>query len=344
LYWKDSSGEKVYVPPYEFLEFTARSRMQQVFSIDDLPGYAGKFAVALIDLLHRESKPVWVSAFCPAWLYDRLRASGIDVSVREQVFVCELLTKSNDELRAIEETASVVRRCFSLIEELIGSSRVHDGHLWLGNSALTSTALLRRVRVFLAESDIICDPGVIACGEYSFLPHCFHEHPLLPNAPIVIDLAFKDLRHGFYCDVSRTYCKGNPRYERFGDLYAGVLSVKTRIEEAMHPGILVSDVFQQANEWLAEMGVTVECSTPEILKRTDAICHHALGHGIGRDLHQPPLLDGKAKVPLWAGMVLAVEPGAYLRGIGGVRIEDTVVITPEGCRNLTKGEYRLVID
>jgi Xaa-Pro aminopeptidase len=109
---------------------------------------------------------------------------------------------------------------------------------------------------------------------------------------------------------------------RLGEVYRIVLEAQARAIAAIRPGARMCDVDAVARDFIKASGYGERFG-------------HGLGHGLGLEVHEPPSLSWRSDEPLAAGMVVTVEPGIYLPGVGGVRIEDDVVVTETGCRVMT---------
>lgn len=169
------------------------------------------------------------------------------------------------------------------------------------------------------------DP-IIAFGTNSSMPHYRAGTARLEKGmPVLIDIG---VVYGHYhSDLTRVVFFGEPD-ERIKKIYPVVEEAKKLAMEMCKPGTLIGDLDKAARNFITEAGYG-EYFT------------HSLGHGVGLDIHEAPLVKAKgpfADVPLEAGMVLTIEPGIYLPGVGGVRLEDTLLITDDGHEVLTVGD------
>jgi Xaa-Pro aminopeptidase len=161
---------------------------------------------------------------------------------------------------------------------------------------------------------------IVATGPNSALPHA---HPgarrLGTNELLLIDMGAT--LDGYTSDMTRMMHTGTPP-PRIRDLYKAVLEAQLAAIDVVRPGIAVTKV---------------DAAARDILKRhkLEKEFVHSTGHGLGLEIHESPRIGKKDKTKLRAGMVITIEPGAYLEGIGGVRIEDTVLVTEKGCEVLT---------
>jgi Xaa-Pro aminopeptidase len=113
-------------------------------------------------------------------------------------------------------------------------------------------------------------------------------------------------------------------------LYQAVLEAQLAALDAVRPGVRAEQVDRAARRVLRAAGLDKEFV-------------HSTGHGLGLEIHEPPRIGRRDRTVLAAGMAITIEPGAYLEGFGGVRIEDTVVVTGSGCRILTPTAKELLL-
>jgi len=170
------------------------------------------------------------------------------------------------------------------------------------------------------------DP-IVAAGPSAWSPHSrYTDRKLRRRDAVMIDMG---VRYRGYCsDMTRTVFLGEPT-QAMREVYAIVLEAQERAIAAIRAGVAGRDVDAAARDLIKERG------------HGEAFAH-GLGHGVGYEVHEPPGLTG-SKAPLEEGMVVTVEPGIYLQGRFGVRIEDTVAVTADGCENLTKAPKGITI-
>jgi len=176
-------------------------------------------------------------------------------------------------------------------------------------------------------ADGLSFPIIVAAGPNSALPHAQPgDGPLGEGRPIVIDMGA--LVDGYHADMTRTVCLGQPD-AKFQEIYPIVLEAQRCALEGLRPGLRCNAVDALAREHIAAAGYGDSFS-------------HGLGHGVGLEIHEGPSLrraaPGKEQSGprLQAGNVTSVEPGIYLEGWGGVRIEDLALITEGGCEVLSQ--------
>lgn len=162
---------------------------------------------------------------------------------------------------------------------------------------------------------------IVAGGAHSALPHATpRRQEISPDGVLLIDMGAK--ADGYCSDMTRTYLgsKAPPEMLR---AHTAVLAALDAACEAVRPGVKAGDVDKAAREALDAEGLGERFV-------------HSTGHGVGLDVHEMPSLAISSEDVLEPGMIVTVEPGVYLPGVGGVRVEDLLVVTEDGAENLTK--------
>ncbi|MGC2659592.1 MAG: Xaa-Pro peptidase family protein [Bryobacteraceae bacterium] len=175
-----------------------------------------------------------------------------------------------------------------------------------------------RMRRLGADSNAFAT--IVASGERTALPHAHPGgHAIERNQLLLIDMGATVA--GYASDMTRTRAVGTVSAKLRG-MYRAVLESQLAAIDAVRPGVPCSRVDAAAREVLRGHGL-------------DKSFIHSTGHGLGLEIHEDPRLGRKEKTKLAAGMAITIEPGVYIEGLGGIRIEDTVVVTPNGCQVLT---------
>jgi Xaa-Pro aminopeptidase len=169
---------------------------------------------------------------------------------------------------------------------------------------------------------------IVALGPRSALPHAQPTHKKAAvNELLLIDMG--SCQNGYMSDMTRVLFLGRPSHE-VRRIYNAVRKAQSAAIDAVRPGIQAGQVDRAARQVLKSEGFAKEFS-------------HSTGHGLGLEIHEPPRLGRRDPTRLEAGMVITIEPGAYVRDFGGVRIEDTVLVTKSGCEVLTPTSKELIL-
>jgi Xaa-Pro aminopeptidase len=173
---------------------------------------------------------------------------------------------------------------------------------------------------------------IVAGGLAGVDPHARGAGVLPANAPIVIDIFPRSKSSRYFADMTRTVLKGEASLQ-VREIYEAVLQAQTIGISAVRAGASGKEVHSRIIEVFRERGYPEGDGCGFI---------HSAGHGVGLEIHERPSLGVSGDV-LEAGQVVTVEPGLYYPDIGGVRLEDLVVVREGSCENLTHFERRLVL-
>ncbi|HWZ52051.1 MAG TPA: Xaa-Pro peptidase family protein [Granulicella sp.] len=217
--------------------------------------------------------------------------------------------KDEFEIEVIRRAASL--GC-SLFDRALGSMRA-------GMTEVAVAAELEHA-ARLAGAERMSFDTIVASGERSALPHGRATLAKLPKRGFVT-LDFGVVIDGYCSDMTRTVHLGRALPEE-AEVYDAVLEAQESAVAAIRPGVSVGDVDEAARSVLRRAGL-------------EKYFLHSTGHGVGLEIHEGPRLAASQKQPLKQGMVVTVEPGVYLPGKFGVRIEDMVLVTSQGCEVLT---------
>lgn len=183
--------------------------------------------------------------------------------------------------------------------------------------------LMRKEGAEAAAFDII-----VASGKNGAVPHAQPSEKKFETGDfITIDMGA--VYNGYHSDMTRTIALGEVS-EKQREVYNLVLQAQNRAIEQVGPGALCKDIDAVARDFIYENGY-------------EGCFEHALGHGVGLEIHEKPSLSVRSKDVLKLGMVVTVEPGIYLKNEFGVRIEDMLVITVDGAQNLTSAAKDLLV-
>ena len=220
------------------------------------------------------------------------------------------MEKDAGELKLLQKSMDISQQAFAKIMPLIKPGV---------SEAFISLELEFAMRRLGAEGKAF--DFIVASGTRSALPHGVASDKLLAAGDFVT-LDFGAVYKGYHSDMTRTLCLG-PASEKQREIYALVLKAQEAGCQAVRPGKSGKEIDAVARQIINEAGY-------------GEYFGHGLGHGLGLMIHEEPRLSPLGERILKAGMPVTVEPGIYLPGWGGVRIEDTVVVSADGCVNLTQ--------
>jgi len=169
---------------------------------------------------------------------------------------------------------------------------------------------------------------IVAAGRRSALPHGLASAQSIPRRGFVV-LDFGVILGGYCSDMTRTLYVGKPAAQAYR-LYQAVRDAQEAAIAAVQPGRKVGEIDGAARRVLRRAGLARNFT-------------HSTGHGVGLEIHEPPRIAREEQDVLRPGMVITIEPGAYVPGYGGVRIEDMVVVTPTSCEVLTPTTKELLV-
>jgi len=169
---------------------------------------------------------------------------------------------------------------------------------------------------------------IVAVGSRSALPHAQPTSRKLANDELLL-IDMGACQDGYMSDMTRVLFCGRPS-RRVRNMYNAVLKAQLAAIDAVRPGVTAAHVDRAARRVLDAEGLGKEFV-------------HSTGHGLGLEIHEGPRLGRRDKTKLEAGMAITIEPGAYVRDFGGIRIEDTVLVTKTGCEVLTPTSKELRI-
>ncbi len=290
---------------------------------------------ALLDVLHlllqeRNARHLLVPGSFGIEHADGLRARGYTLTVKREPFFEDRLVKSEEEIEQITATQRATEEAVDAAISAIRAAKVgNDGFLSLDGQRLTSEMLKKIINVKLMELDCVAQNSIVAPGLQGVDPHDQGSGPIRANESIVMDIFPKSGRTRYFADMTRTVVKGKAS-PKLKAMYRAVLNAQERGIELVKDGADGKAIHAEVDAVLEKDGFT----TGMVGGRMQGF-FHGTGHGVGLEIHEPPRISKTGGV-LKSGHVVTVEPGLYYQDAGAVRIEDLVVVTPTGCRNLTK--------
>ncbi|MFW5919057.1 MAG: M24 family metallopeptidase [Halanaeroarchaeum sp.] len=282
---------------------------------------------------------VAVPARFPVSSADGLRENDVEVFPETDGVVTEIrATKTEAEIEHVRAAQEANEKAMAAAEALIEDASVEDGVLHHGGEPLTAERVKEQIELTLLRNGCALDETIVACGEHGADPHDRGTGPLEADELIVIDVFPKNKETGYHGDMTRTFIKGEPTEEQRRRYEITERAVEAAFD-AIEPGATGGDVHDAVCDVYEEEGYATLRSD----ETTETGFIHSTGHGVGLDVHELPSVSPNGD-ELEPGHVITIEPGLYDPAVGGVRIEDMVVVTEDGFENLTDYPVELVVD
>jgi Xaa-Pro aminopeptidase len=257
---------------------------------------------------------------------DHLRKEGIDVVVDSAAWNDRRRKKTPWELEGIERAQRATETAMlSAARMLREAEPTSSGTLRFEGETLTAEWIREVMVGDLLSQGAESEEILIQSGDACLDGHGLGLGPILPNQSCIIDCFPRDRRTGAYTDMTRTFVPGEPSDE-LKRIYSDVREAMDIALETVRPG---SDAaFKKVSDFFHSKGYPTRLHSTEPGAMVEGF-PYGLGHGVGLQVHERPGL-GIRSDPLVERDVIAVEPGLYFEGVGGVRLEDTVLVTDNG--------------
>lgn len=235
--------------------------------------------------------------------------SGLVEKIRE--------VKSEDEIETIQKAVEITEKAYDYI-------------LGFVKAGVTEIELANKLDFYmrkLGASGVSFDT-IVASGVRSAMPHGVASNKVIEQGDMVT-IDFGCVYNGYVSDMTRTFAVGDPGV-KLKEIYEIVYQANKKVTEAAKAGVTGAELDKVARDYITQHGYGDQFG-------------HSTGHGIGLEVHEGPAISSKNDEPLVVNNVITNEPGIYLPGLGGVRIEDDLVITKDGNRNLMSSSKELII-
>ena len=345
IFIRNTRGKAILiVSPMEYERAKKESILSEIRSTADYGGASvdkRRNELIILKTLQEEGiDEVEVPKYFPVSIADSLRKEGITVTPVEELGVTkERETKAEWEIEYIKKAQRACEHAMRVAIEAIRNSRIDGERLVANGEILTSERVRASIEHALVDSGCSCDGGepIVACGKKASNPHFSGHGTIFAHEPVIIDI-FPRLKSGrYFADMTRTVSRGDPS-SRIKEMYEAVKFAQESAEESVREGVMCSDVHNLVCDMFEDMGY----ETIRNHAHANRGFIHFTGHGVGLDVHESPSVGDNDYV-LREGNVITIEPGLYEPGVGGVRLEDMVLVHKNGCENLTRFEKRLVI-
>ncbi|HZA42063.1 MAG TPA: M24 family metallopeptidase [Actinomycetota bacterium] len=262
---------------------------------------------------------------------DYLRDAGITLDVDAEQWQVRRRHKTPWELEGIERAQRAAETAMLTAARMLREAdATSDGRLRFEGEILTAELVREAMQSELLSQGAESEEILVQTGDACLDGHGLGSGPILNNQSCIIDCFPRDRRTGVYTDMTRTFVPGTPS-EDLVRIHRHCLRALEIAYASIRPGH--KDAHEKVTEYFHEHGFP----TREHHEGEDPLVEgypYALGHGVGLEVHERPWM-GRRSDELIAGDVVAVEPGLYFAGVGGIRLEDTVIVTDDGPEHLT---------
>jgi Xaa-Pro aminopeptidase len=315
----------------------------ETFPIDDLVRDGVDFyAIAPTNILRQVQSLGLTRAHVPGEFplryAETLGAAGIDLVVDQRLFDDRRRHKTPVELDGIRRASRAAEAGMDAIASLLAQSEPGEGGRVVDGDPLTCEALRAAAIDAFGAAGCRGDDLIAAAGAQSADGHAQGSGRVANDDVIVCDLFPQHVESGCFSDMTRTFTVGTPDPE----IEAWHAHTREALELArgmVRPGAHGSTLWRAVCSFYEDLGYPTGQSKPEGTVLREGF-NHGLGHGVGLEVHESPALS-KAGHELVAGDVITLEPGLYRHGFGGVRLEDLLLVTEDGCETITAYPYEL---
>lgn len=274
---------------------------------------------------HLRFRAVQVGPYFPIGIARTLERGGVKVAVTAAPAFPRRAIKSPREIACIAKSQRAAVAALRAAVRCLRAARVSPaGHLKRSGKILTAEFLKDLIAETLRRRGCSAVETIVAVGPQGARPHETGSGPIRAGQPVVLDIFPRDPATGYWGDVTRTVVRGRAS-ERIRKMHRAVLGAQKMALALLRPGVESRTVQRAVEQYFRAAGCETRLGPPG----RECGFIHSVGHGVGLDIHESPGLRNEPG-RLRAGQVLTVEPGLYYPGLGGVRIEDTVVVTRTG--------------
>jgi Xaa-Pro aminopeptidase len=275
----------------------------------------------------------------PVGLADRLRADGIELTVDDPAVKARRRGKTPGEMDGIRRAQAAAEAAMATAAALLRRARPVDGRLQLEGRDLLAETVRAAMRDASWRRGALLPNGVIVASVHQGFGHEPGSGPLPAGLPIQVDVWPQDPGTSCWADMTRTFVAGGEPGEEVCRQERLVRQALDAARDAVRPGVTGRELHALVCEIFEEAGYRTQRTGPG--EDPQEGFQFALGHGVGLRVHEDPGLGPSGRDPLVAGDVLALEPGLWQRDVGGVRFEDLILVTEDGCQTLTDFPYDL---
>ena len=271
----------------------------------------------------------------PVGLARKLRQAGMTLEIAEdsELFP-ERQIKTATEVAALRKGNRASEAGFRIVAKTLAEATIRKGKLIHGGRVLTAERLRELISHATLDAGAMALHTIAAPGDQAVDNHCVGYGPIRAGELIVVDIFPRRIEDGYWGDMTRTYLKGRASDAQRRLVRTVKKSHKMAID-MIKPGVTCGKVHDAVQAFFDKEGY-------ETVRESENLkgFFHALGHGVGLEIHETPIMRSASPLKFRKGMVVTVEPGLYYHGLGGVRIEDMVHVVPGGCELISRAPYK----
>jgi Xaa-Pro aminopeptidase len=275
----------------------------------------------------------------PLGVAERLRADGVALTVDDETIKRRRRVKSDAELDGIRRAQKAAEAGMAAAAASLKAAAPVDGTLHVNGGPLTAEAVREAMRNACWEQGALLGPETIVASVWQGYGHEPGSGPLPANLPIEVDLWPRDEASGCWADMTRTFVVGGEPPDQVLRQEQLVIEAIETARRAIKPGVTGRELHALSCEVFEREGYRTQRTGPG--DDPNEGFQFSLGHGVGLMVHEDPAVGQTGHDALVAGDVLAIEPGLWRRDVGGLRFEDLVLVTADGCETLTDYPYGL---
>jgi Xaa-Pro aminopeptidase len=275
----------------------------------------------------------------PIAVADRLRGDGISLRVDPTAVSARRRRKSGHELRGIRRAQDAAHAAMATAASILARSEPDGDSLRLDGDPLTAEMIRAEMRETAWKHGTLLPPDVIVASVWQGVGHEAGFGPLPARLPIEIDIWPCDTESGCWADMTRTFVVGGEPADEVRHHERLARRALDDATAAVRPGVTGRELHELCCDLFEGEGYRTQRTGPG--EDPNEGFQFSLGHGVGLRVHEAPNLGQSGTAALVTGDVLAVEPGLWNPELGGVRFEDLLLVTDDGCERLTQFTYSL---
>jgi Xaa-Pro aminopeptidase len=269
---------------------------------------------------------------------DFLRRNGIELTPDEAFFDARRRSKNETELEGIRRAQRAAEAGMAAGVDLLRRAERNGAGLVVDGEPLTCELIKLHAERAFGEHGASAEEFIASHGAQTAVGHDMGSGLIAPGDVVLFDFFPRDRESACFADMTRTFVVGEPD-EEIREYHRLAKEALERCAEAIKPGVSGKDLHTMVCEFFHEHGFPTQLHKEEG-QVLDSGFYHATGHGVGLEVHEKPNI-GRTGQPFVPGDVLAIEPGLYRAGYGGVRLEDLILVTESGAEVLTDFPYDL---